>query len=501
MQAHETGPAATGSFCGLLKMACGTETHGKAKFSGATNRLLHHGPQRRFLGALLKKSITSRANNTLIVKALVLSESDSERLGHLAATNRVGSSTIVQAAWAILLARYAECNDVMFGVTVSGRPAELPNVEAVVGPFSNAIPLRINVSKHDRPPELFCRLQEALVESQPFGHWPVEQIAEAASCTNMRSFRTLVVFENYPWQGDGSWQVADLRVSHVHGTTSSGCPLTLVVLPGRRWTLRLMYDARYYQAAAADRILQQVARLLGGMTAHPDAQVGELAMVDTQREPAPQWCDECGRRLHILDTAGQPAPVDMPAELWIDEPSDAGVKRRKTGYRAAWRSDGSIENLGPSLHVEGRADRLRIGRHTVEPGEVAAVLQLHPGVSRAVVVGQADAEGENLLAAYIVPNQKTSLAIAGSQDHLLLSELRHYVEDRLPEWMVPVAWCAMDDLPMDDAGRLDITALPSLRLPRRDLPQSYIPPRDDLELARRCRLVRGAGGRADRRVR
>ena len=289
-QALEPGPAARSSFAGYLKWLAAQDIEQSAAFWRHKLR----SPSWCSAAPLEqpRKHRVAAERNTLV--ELALSATDSDRIRQFGAATRVSSSTIVQAAWAILLARYADCDDVMFGVTVSGRPAELPHIETVVGPFANAIPLRIDISKHERLPELLRRLQESLVEAQPFEHCSVEQVAQAAGQAGKRLFRTLVVFENYPWQGDKSWQIADVQVGHVHGTTSSRCPLTLVVLPGRTWTLRMMYDPDIYQAATADRLLQQVAILLRGMTARPDAQVRDLRLSIPSSNPCPRGATNLG---------------------------------------------------------------------------------------------------------------------------------------------------------------------------------------------------------------
>ena len=74
-----------------------------------------------------------------------LSQSDAERLKEFARQNKLTLSTVVQAAWAMLLARYAGTDDVVFGVTMSGRSATLPDIESRVGLFINTLPLRARV--------------------------------------------------------------------------------------------------------------------------------------------------------------------------------------------------------------------------------------------------------------------------------------------------------------------------------------------------------------------
>ena len=65
----------------------------------------------------------------------------------VARSQRLTLSTFIQGAWALLLSRYSGQDDVLFGITVSGRPPELPGVESMVGMFINVLPLRVVVTE------------------------------------------------------------------------------------------------------------------------------------------------------------------------------------------------------------------------------------------------------------------------------------------------------------------------------------------------------------------
>jgi non-ribosomal peptide synthetase component F len=105
-------------------------------------------------------------------------------------------STIVQGLWAVLLGRLTGRDDVVFGVTVSARPAELAGVEQMLGLFINTLPLRVRLRAEEPLPVLLAAIQQSQVRLLPYQHVGLPEIQR--SMGNETLFDTLVVFENYP---------------------------------------------------------------------------------------------------------------------------------------------------------------------------------------------------------------------------------------------------------------------------------------------------------------
>ncbi|PYQ55777.1 MAG: non-ribosomal peptide synthetase, partial [Acidobacteria bacterium] len=128
-------------------------------------------------------------------------------LEELAQRLRVTLNTVVQAAWALLLSQYAQERDVVFGAVVSGRPAELPGVESMVGLFINTVPVRVGIPEGEPASAWLERLQASQLELRQHEWTPLAEIQKLVDLPPGEPlFASLLVFENYPFNpaSDGS---------------------------------------------------------------------------------------------------------------------------------------------------------------------------------------------------------------------------------------------------------------------------------------------------------
>jgi amino acid adenylation domain-containing protein len=175
------------------------------------------------------------------------------------------------------------------------------------------------------------------------------------------------------------------------------------------------------------------------------------------------------RRVYLVDARLEPAPPGVPGELCVGGPAVArgylgrpgltaekfvpdpfsarpGARMYRTGDRARWRGDGTLEFVG---RVDFQA---KVRGFRVEPGEVEAALLADARVREAVVVVREDAPGDRRLVGYAVPAEGVELS-AG--------ELRAALKERLPDYLVPSAILVLDALPLSAHGKVDRRALPA----------------------------------------
>ncbi|MEF3353754.1 amino acid adenylation domain-containing protein [Paenibacillus sp. GYB006] len=140
----------------------------------------------------------------------------------------------------------------------------------------------------------------------------------------------------------------------------------------------------------------------------------------------------------------------LTAERFIANPfCTKGSRMYDTGDLARWLPDGTLQYVGRSDH------QVKIRGYRIELGEIESILLQHPSLVQAAVVSKTDEAGESKLVAYVVMDQEP-----GECRSVTNSELRSYVGERLPDYMIPAAIMFMDELPLTPNAKLDRKALP-----------------------------------------
>ncbi len=195
-------------------------------------------------------------------------------------------------------------------------------------------------------------------------------------------------------------------------------------------------------------------------------------------------------KVYLLDAHLQPVPVGVPGEIYIggngvargyfncpeltgerfitNPFSDQKESRLyKTGDLACYRADGNIEFLGRS------DQQVKLRGFRIELGEVETALSQHPSVQTNVTIAREDGPGDKRLVAYLVGTNKPEIDTG---------ELRRYLKQKLPDYMVPSAFIVLPELPLSPNGKVDRNALPPPGDLRSELEKTFVAPRDDLEI-------------------
>jgi amino acid adenylation domain-containing protein/non-ribosomal peptide synthase protein (TIGR01720 family) len=195
-------------------------------------------------------------------------------------------------------------------------------------------------------------------------------------------------------------------------------------------------------------------------------------------------------RLYVLDHMLRPVPIGVNGELYIggigvgrgylsdaqrtaeafvpdtfgEEP---GARLYKTGDLARYLPDGTLQFLG-------RIDQqVKIRGNRIELGEIQAVLCDHPSVREAVAIARESVPGDTRIIAYLVPDPNQPVAV---------SDVRRFLKERLPEYMIPSTIILLERLPLTPNGKVDLRALPTPEADRSGLEVTYVAPRTATEL-------------------
>ena len=283
-------------------------------------------------------------------------------LERFARHHKLTVNTLVQGAWALLLARYADSDDVVFGVTVAGRPAELPEVERTVGLFINTLPLRLAVPPRQTVADWLHAVQARqteLIEHQYSPLSEVQRCSELPAGTPL--FDSIVAFENYPAEMAAAADITrTIRITEVRPVERTNYPLTLQVALGAALSLRLIYDADRFAADAIARMVGHFTRLLGGLIADPARPLSALSPLDAAERrqliapPADRTAWRRDRCLHELIAEQAARTPDAPALLFQDQILSYGeLERRANRLAHHLRAHG----VGPDVVVGLCAER------------------------------------------------------------------------------------------------------------------------------------------------
>jgi len=204
---------------------------------------------------------------------------------------RIGTTenTFIQAMWGILLDRYNNTGDVVFGSVVSGRPGELEGVEEMIGMFANTIPVRIRIRKDAPVKDLLKEVQQTFVGS---GEYQYVQLAEIQAGTSLgrNLFDHILVFENYPVQEvvaqgiDEQREGGGLSLLSFSGFDRSNYDFSVTVIPGDPFTIRFNYNGNLYDDAQIELVQQNLLKVIRQVLEDPMKKVGDLDYLSEQEK-------------------------------------------------------------------------------------------------------------------------------------------------------------------------------------------------------------------------
>ncbi|MCP1749196.1 non-ribosomal peptide synthetase [Bradyrhizobium japonicum] len=210
---------------------------------------------------------------------VVLCREESEMIRLGAAAARVSVATLVHAAWALALGRVGGETEVMFGVTVSGRPDEIPDAENLVGMFIRTIPYCVSVPRGMAVGEWLRDCQALFWQARQFEYASLVKMHEwSALPPQVPLFETIVVVENYPLPSEAGVRPGALRLRDLRVIDRPDVPVIFSVIPGAQSELVLAYDLSRLDARHARTLLDMARHALAALAANAGRPVGEIRL-------------------------------------------------------------------------------------------------------------------------------------------------------------------------------------------------------------------------------
>lgn len=229
-------------------------------------------------------------NNKPVYRALKLSLSavQTAALQQFATEQHLTLNTVLQGAWALLLSHYSRSDDIVFGGIVSGRPPSLAGVEAMVGMFTNTLPVRIKIDWQYHLNDWLAGLQQQQSTREEYAYCSLVDIQGWSEIQRGSPlFESIFAYENYPLEAD--WE-QDGLITDMEAVEQVPYPLSCVAMLRGVMRLIIHYDASRYSADTIKRLQTHLQSLLLAMVAQPQARLVDLSLLtDAEQEQFQIW--------------------------------------------------------------------------------------------------------------------------------------------------------------------------------------------------------------------
>ncbi|MCK9371531.1 condensation domain-containing protein, partial [Candidatus Dojkabacteria bacterium] len=215
---------------------------------------------------------------------LTLNTEETNQLNNYAKSLGVTINTVIQGMWSILLSKYTRQEDIVFGVTVSGRSIDLPGVEDMVGIFINTLPIRVQFKSGESIKDLLERLQIQMSEAQMYGYIPLSTIQSLQKERDL--FDSIYVFENYPMPKETVSEKNNnnnrLSIRSIQGIEKTEYKLSVVVIPRKELEIRLNYNGTYFTKEDINKISRHLGQLVSNTLKNKYQYIGNISLLTEQ---------------------------------------------------------------------------------------------------------------------------------------------------------------------------------------------------------------------------
>ncbi len=218
---------------------------------------------------------------------LSITEGLTSRLNKAARQNLVTISTVFQALWGIVLQRYSNRTDVVFGVVVSGRPPEIEGIEHMVGIFINTVPLRVKVQEEEGFWQVVQNLHAEAAFSRSYEYLHLTEI-QSVSLLKGNLIDHIMAFENLPIQGqlgnENMEQEVGFAVEGIESHEQTNYHLNVIVYPRQDLTVKFNYNALMYESDFIKNLGLHLKKVILQVVENPGLRVQDFDIVTVEEK-------------------------------------------------------------------------------------------------------------------------------------------------------------------------------------------------------------------------
>ena len=347
-----------------------------------------------------------------------LNQEQTQALSQLAAKAGVSLNTVIQAVWSILLARYngqatdasASRQEVVFGMTTSGRSAPIENIEQQTGLFINTIPVRVKIDPNGSFVDLLKDIHQESIALKEHEHYSLASIQSIWEGTG-DLFDHIMVFENYPIEENVKADKDGLPITHIENRQSIHYGFGLVITPGKELNINLNYQTAQISLEAVKRMGAHLQTLVQNVLAQPQVAIQQFAILPEAEK-------------HLITHSFNDTKADFPADKTIIDlfeeqaaktPDNIAVvfDDKKLTYKEL---DKAANNVGHYLRET----------YHIQPEDVVALQLERSDWMVIALLGIMKAGGAYLPISPDTPKARTEFMLKDSQAKVLLTDAATY---------------------------------------------------------------------------
>lgn len=219
---------------------------------------------------------------------IMLNEKRSEEIKAFTIRNNITPGTFFQVIWGIIQAKMTNSSDIVFGNIVSGRNAEIPEIEHMIGLFINLIPLRVKYTSDESIVDLMGKIQTQVVDMNEYDYFPIKDIQ---NMTNEKDnlINNALILENYPLSGSlmdmqGHMEL-DFKINSLEINEHTNYPFNIIIYPSEQTELEFKYNSSLVERGLTETIANSFDYIIEQVIRTPDCLVKDIQLVrETEKE-------------------------------------------------------------------------------------------------------------------------------------------------------------------------------------------------------------------------